>query len=347
MTNAGKPSVALIKSALTVGLFLLSTGFTAMTDNPDQAVVVTSDVTHFWHAFSEAARVPMASRAAIYQREYFDPGSQGLEDFLAYRHVTLAKFTGHVEANRAYYAQIHPYIDEVVDQTPVIQAAFHRLKALYPEINFPRHVYFVVGAQHGAGMNSAHGIVMAAEMFSTPPGTPYSYNKTYPRALPFIIVHETVHFNQTFQPGDDATLLQDAITEGTADFIASLIMPMPNIRQYADKWKYGCSHETALASRFALDREMRSTGPWMYNEHPEIGWPPDMGYWLGYRIDQSFYAHAHEKRQALRALLEVKDFEALLKASGYPESRGPCAPEQTARAGGTRQVQRGSDSGSP
>jgi hypothetical protein len=45
-------------------------------------------------------------------------------------------------------------------------------------------------------------------------------------------------------------------------------------------------------------------------------WPPDSGYWLGYRIDQSFYARARNKTQALRALLGVMGFRALLKTSG-------------------------------
>jgi hypothetical protein len=309
------------------------TGFTKMTHHPDQAEIVTSDVTHFWQAFTDAANVPMAERAAIYQREYFDRASQGLKDFVAYRRVTPAAFTQHVETNRAYYIEVRPYISEVVEQKAAIKDGFRRLKALYPDIRIPQEAYFVVGPQRGAGMNSDHGIVMAAEMFATPPRTPYSYNKTYPYALPFIMVHEVIHYNQTFQPGDQATLLQYVISEGTADFIASLVLPPPNIRQYTEKWEYGCSHEAALAARFAAEQDTKSTGPWMYNNTPDTGWPPDMGYWLGYRIDQSFYARAHDKTQALRALLEVTDFKALLAASGYPATKLPCVPERPVPAG--------------
>jgi len=306
-------------------------GFTAMTRNPDQAEIVTTDVTHFWRAFDDAAKVPLAERAAVYRKEYFDHASQGLKDFIAYRRVTPESFSQHVEANRAYYIRIRAQIGKVLDQKPVIQAAFRRLKRLYPDIKFPKHVYFVVGPQRGAGMNSDNGIILAAEMFATPPGTPYSYNKAYPIFVPFAVVHETVHFNQTFQPGDHATLLQNVITEGSADFIASLTLPEPNLRQFTDRWRYGCPHEAALAARFAADEDMRTTGPWMYNHHPDTGWPPDMGYWLGYRIDQAFYDHAANKTDAIRAILQVTDFKKLLKESGYPAKAPACAPEKPVR----------------
>lgn len=320
-----------VKCIVFAGMVLTLCGFTAMTRNPDQAEIVTSDVNHFWKAFDDAAKVPMAERATVYRKEYFDRASRGLKDFIADpgRPVTPETFAQHVETNRVYYAKIRVQIGKVVDQKPVIEAAFRRFKRLYPDIKFPKHVYFVVGPQRGAGMDSENGIILAAEMFATPPGTPYSYNKTYPIMVPFAVVHETVHFNQTFQPGDKVTLLQIVITEGSADFIASLTLPEPDIRQYTDRWHYGCPHEKALAARFVAGEEMTTTGPWMYNHHPDTGWPPDMGYWLGYRIDQAFYDHAANKTDAIRDMLQVTDFKAFFKESGYSAAKAPaCAPQK-------------------
>ena len=330
MKTAGKITTVLFNFFTILGLGLALCGFTAMTTNPSRAAVVTSDVRHFWQAFNAAAKLPPAQRAAVYQRDYIDRASQGLRDFLAQRHVTAASLANHVEQNRAYYEEVRPYIGQVVDQKPVIEAAFHRLKALYPHIRFPKHVYFVVGAQRGAGMNSAHGIILAAEMFATPPGTPYSYNKAYPSFVPFAVVHETIHFNQAFQPGAHASLLQDVITEGTADFIASLSLPEPDLRQYTDRWHYGCPHEAELAARFESELDQTRTGPWLYNHHPDTGWPPDMGYWLGYRIDQTYYHRARNKLAALQSMLQVTDFKAFLKHSGYPQHRPVCKPQKVA-----------------
>ncbi|MGH8161245.1 MAG: hypothetical protein ACRESR_03705 [Gammaproteobacteria bacterium] len=170
-------------------------------------------------------------------------------------------------------------------------------------------------------------------MFATPLGTPYSYNKTYSAFVPFAVVHETIHFNQTFQPGKHATLLQGVISEGTADFIASLVLPLPDIRQYTDRAHYGCPHEAALAARLVRHEDMTTPGPWMYNHHPKTGWPPDMGYWIGYRIDQTFYDHAANTESALRTMLHLTGFKAYLKASDYPEKAPACIPEKPVHLG--------------
>ncbi|HEY4128049.1 MAG TPA: hypothetical protein VGN70_08405 [Gammaproteobacteria bacterium] len=60
---------------------------------------------------------------------------------------------------------------------------------------------------------------------------------------------------------------------------------------------------------------------------PFTGWPPDMGYWIGYRIDQAYCAKAKDKTAALREMLAVKDFRGYLKASAYPGAATPCVPE--------------------
>jgi hypothetical protein len=323
-------------AAIVAGTLSLATalsGFTAITRDPGHAEIVTADVTRFWRAFDDAAKVPMAERLSVYRQEYLAPATQGLKDFMAYRHVTAASLTQHVEAGRTYYSQVRPYVGQVVGQKPVIAAAFRRLQALYPPIMFPRHVYFVVGEQHGAGMNSPDGIILAAEMLATPPGTPYSYNKVNPDYVPFSIVHETIHFNQTFQQGDHDTLLEDVINEGTADFIASLTLPDPAPRQSTDRWHYGCAHEAELAARFAREAGMKGTGPWLFNHHPDTGWPIDMGYWLGYRIAQAFYDRSANKRAALHELLQVTDFKQLLAASHYLQSRPACVEERPAVSG--------------
>ena len=309
-------------------LILPLCGFTTTTLDPDKAEIVTTDVAHFWQAFDDAAKVPLAERMAVYQKEYFDLGSQGFKDYIAQRKVTPENFTEHVEGSRAYYTQLRPYIGQVVDQKPVIAAAFKRLKALYPDIKFPAHVYFVVGPQRGLGMNSPNGIIFATEMMATPPGTPYAYNKVSPLFVAFGVVHETIHFNQTAQPDDKSTLLSFVVTEGTADFVASLVVKEPDIRQMTDRWDYGCAHEAEMAARLSQDADKTDMGPWLYNHTPDTGWPPDMGYWIGYRIDQAYYAQAKDKGAALRAILQATDFDAFLKASGYPQGKTGCTPEK-------------------
>jgi hypothetical protein len=177
-SNEDQHARSFIAVAIIFGLIRALNGSTTTTTlDPNRAEVVTTDVAHFWQAFDESAKVSTERRDDVYRCEYFNLASQGLKDYAEFRHVTAETLAAHVEQNRDYYRTIRPYINDVVKQKPVIQAAFRRLKALYPDMKFPAHVYFVVGPQKGAGMNSDNGIIFAADMFATPPGTPYSYAK--------------------------------------------------------------------------------------------------------------------------------------------------------------------------
>lgn len=127
--------------ALLGPLALLLCGFTTITTDPAKAEVVTTDVAHFWKAFDDAAKAPPAQRAEIYRKEYFDRASQGLKDFDVQRHVTPESLSAHVEQHRAEYVKLRPYINEVVDQKPVIQTALTLGFASSPQptrASFPR-----------------------------------------------------------------------------------------------------------------------------------------------------------------------------------------------------------------
>ena len=45
--------------------------------------------------------------------------------------------------------------------------------------------------------------------------------------------------------------------------------------------------------------------------------PADLGYYIGYKICESYYRNSSNKNQAVRDILEVKDFEQFLSASKY------------------------------
>jgi hypothetical protein len=45
--------------------------------------------------------------------------------------------------------------------------------------------------------------------------------------------------------------------------------------------------------------------------------PPDLGYFMGYKISESYYKNARDKRQAIKDILEINDFDKFLKQSKY------------------------------
>ena len=58
------------------------------------------------------------------------------------------------------------------------------------------------------------------------------------------------------------------------------------------------------------------TTGWLYG-NPPPGRPADLGYFIGYRIAEAYYAQAADKAAALRDILRVQDVERILAASGY------------------------------
>jgi hypothetical protein len=44
---------------------------------------------------------------------------------------------------------------------------------------------------------------------------------------------------------------------------------------------------------------------------------------MGYRITKSYFERASDKRQALRDILTIKDFDRFLAASGYDGGASP------------------------
>jgi hypothetical protein len=51
-------------------------------------------------------------------------------------------------------------------------------------------------------------------------------------------------------------------------------------------------------------------------------WPQDIGYFVGFRIVQSYYENAADKSAAFQEILAVTDYELFLQKSGYAEKFG-------------------------
>ena len=58
----------------------------------------------------------------------------------------------------------------------------------------------------------------------------------------------------------------------------------------------------------------------LYNGGSSVHRPADLGYFVGYRIAQAHWNQHADKAAALGALLDGRDAEQLLRASGYAES---------------------------
>jgi len=209
-----------------------------------------------------------------------------------------------------------------------IRRGLTKLAALYPDARF-RDVYFLIGNLYTGGTIGRSGMLVGTEQFASGPDTPRdeipAWAQTVTRVNDFrsivgLVVHEAVHTQQKPKPrGQQGTLLRDVLSEGVPDFLAELAVGPSPVN--SPRETYGRAHEHDVWVDFQDEMETDSTTKtWMYNgmvppdkNHGAI----DIGYWVGYRIAGAYYARAADKRAAVRELLELRDAEAILRASHY------------------------------
>ena len=317
--------------------------------DPDKARFVTSDIHNFWRAFDLASKeADQAKRIAIYQAEYLDKGSPGLQDFLRLRIGSAKNLVETVDALPRFYASVRPQTLRVAEMEKKVRRSFRKFKELYPEAVFP-DIYFVIGVANTGGTASRSGLLIGTELYGATAQTPRDefpamfrnflkdikddneLNALVSKALdtalksidtlPTIVAHESCHFNQNYPP--QATLLEKSIQEGSCDLVAELTagdVINPSLKAYGNR------HEARLWRDFESQMNSKDLSLWMYNGFKIKDRPGDLGYFMGYRISREYYRNSPDKQSAMREILNIKDFAAFFEKSGYRAkfaSRGP------------------------
>ena len=110
------------------------------------------------------------------------------------------------------------------------------------------------------------------------------------------------------------TLLQQSIIEGSADFIGELISG-ENLNKDAND--YGNRNEERLCKEFVMRMDSSNYIDWMYGVSGKDDRPNDLGYWMGYKITEQYFKKSADKKQAIREILDIKDYKEFLQKSGY------------------------------
>ncbi len=267
----------------------------AFETDPAKTQFITSDIPRFWEAFDRMDSVKNPFR------NYLENGSAGLRDFIPYRIESPKNLLKTVKKRKSDYEAIRKDTYKVKQYTGQVRNYYKALKEIYNEAIFPP-AYFVIGTFNSGGTSTDNGLIMGVEMQSEMENIPY------------IVAHELIHFNQHY-PDRKTTLLEHSIMEGSADFIGELISG----RHLDDEaFQYGDENEKLLCTEFVQIMEDYDYHGWLYgSKGKKKGKPNDLGYWIGYKICQSYYDRASNKRDAIRDILNIKDFKAFLDKSGY------------------------------
>lgn len=288
------------KNGLTIFLLAIylsqSFGQATLTKKVEDAVFVQSDIDKFWKAFDliEKEKNPFI--------EYLETGSIGLKDFIPYRIESPKYLLKTVKSRIEDYKSVRSKTDSLQFLENTIRNQYKSFKELNPDAVFPP-VYFVIGAFNAGGGVTENGLIIGVEVA-----------KDDFLNIESFVIHELVHFNQNYstKPIGQATLLEKSIVEGSADFLTSLIMK----RDY--KVEYAEEHIDELCKDFVEIMNETKFHGWLYgSKGKKEGRPNDLGYWMGFKITEAFYRNSADKNQAIHEILNIKDFEAFMKKSGF------------------------------
>ena len=102
--------------------------------------------------------------------------------------------------------------------------------------------------------------------------------------------------------------------EGGADFIGELISG-ESINQFS--YKYGAQNQDKLCQEFVTRLKNTDYQDWLYSTTKKDDRPNDLGYWIGYKIIESYFNKQKDKQKAIDEILNIKDPLQFLKQSGF------------------------------
>jgi len=265
------------------------------------------DVTRFYAVYDAANGHPTAEQI---QRDYLDPGSDGLHQFAAARNTTAARIADAIAKRPDIYVGARRCMAVLPQVRRRLVVALHRLGDLYPEAVFPP-VTIAVGRGRPVGISGpGMGVEIGLEALCA---TNY-LNPNVEDRFVHVIAHEYVHAQQAPVLANDEhpTVLARSLIEGAAEFVGELTSGEVAYSNFGATTK---GREKAIETAFAADEDKTDLSTWLDNG--TAAEPGDLGYWVGYRIVKAYYEHAADKRQAVRDIVQMTDPKAFLARSGW------------------------------
>ena len=289
----------------------------------------TADIDHFWVAFDRIrSSKDSAQQYQLLQKIFLDRATPGLKAIMSARNYTAQSYIDAIHRYPKFWASVRPNTLKAKNFAAAIEKNVLQLKLLYPELK-PAAIYFTVGALRTGGTTLDGQVLIGSEIALAdsltvsdefPPA--FSGLKSFFKSNPinnvvFTNVHEYVHTQQKTTIGN--TLLAQCVLEGVAEFLAE---KATGLSSTCPAMAYGKDHEARIREVFGAALFSRETGFWLYSNRPNEFGVRDLGYYVGYIICERYYAGAVDKKQAVKAMIELdyNDEAALMHfvdLSGY------------------------------
>lgn len=325
-----KPVASNKYAPISILIFSILIVFNSCNNNPEfknfEYSIVTSDIDNFWEAYDLLANsTDSADSIQTIQTHFLDRASPEFKKYLEARpNYTAKAYYYRINRHPKFWRTIRPLTLESKNVRAKVDEIFNHFKERYPEFSSPDICFGITPISSG-GTTDNNLILIGTEISAVNPkfveineieGFYHDIFENSDGDLFKLITHEAVHTQQNLSNLDESNLLELAIIEGGADFLAEQILNKPSLSKVITQ--YGDQNEQALKDEFFKDYQNKTKvngTDWFYKY--DSNRPADLGYYIGYKICKSYYDNSKDKEQAFSEILEVTDFESFLKKSKY------------------------------
>lgn len=289
--------------------------------------IYTSDIANFWIAYDKIqSTTDTIQRINFIQNLYIDKASTGLKGFIKARNFTASEWVKSFETYPKFWISIRPKTMSIIDNKEQIDKIFKKFRRLYSSFHQPE-IYFTIGCFKGGGTVINGNLIIGSELAASDKTIDASElsqsnqdRMKMNTGVIFLTIHESVHTQQKLK-NENYSLLGNSLKEGSADFIAELLI---NKTVEAPYIEYGNKNEKNLWQKFKTEMYQENLDDWLYNIRFIKDKPADLGYFIGYTICKTYYNNSKNKKQAIKEIIEldynnIKKCEEFLKKSKYPE----------------------------
>jgi hypothetical protein len=288
-------------------LFILKTkGQDRITTNPDSAIIINIDIDHFWEAYdSLGSQKSTIDSLKTIKTIFVEHASEGLRQYMKAANCYESKYLETIKEKKKDYLTVRNKTQMVMNQRLIILRYLKRFKQIYPSIKIPV-ICYSIGIFQVGGSLFEKTLYIGCE-------TDAMENVD----ITVQTIHELAHFQQKDQ--DQKTNLELAMIEGGAEFICYQVTGK---RTLTNTWTYGLANESKLWKEFESKMDSAINMQWFLNiTDTATGRPGSLGYFIGYKICESYLQNHNNKKSALKDLIEMENPKKIFLASLYDPNK--------------------------
>lgn len=294
--------------------------------------ISTADVARFWTAYDRLSLAHTHEDSlAIIEQTYLSAASPGFKKLIRHGNFTAEEYVTLIGLYPRFWPSIRAQTLNIAARAGEIQRTLSLLQDSLPGFILP-DLCFAIGCLRVGGTVAKQTLLISAELAD--PGSAVDMAELpqwrrqiigQSQGLLAYVAHESMHVQQKGFPvlelfsllkHHKLNLLNMAIIEGSADFLTHKFAHL-NIN--APLQIYAHERECTLWQEFktAMTQRPFDYTPWLYNYRQALTRPPDLAYYLGFKITEQYLARSKNQQKAIKKLWRRGQYKSVFRRSGY------------------------------